>query len=183
VTRLDGIDTVAPARPKRSTRGPKFGSAAKYVQARPNRTKQNQAKLLGFAWFYSSESGLFNVLRQKNKKFLSPFSLPPGVSQARVRSGEWERYSTDSDSRKEIARPVRSRPGSDDAVQTHRAPGFPRTSASMSFVAHRDERMIERADVGRTGAAGGAPTRDRRPKEFGVGAFERALAFPQILLT
>ncbi len=35
----------------------------KQIQANPSRTKQIQIKLLGFIWFYSSESGLFNELR------------------------------------------------------------------------------------------------------------------------
>jgi hypothetical protein len=39
--------------------------AAEQRQAKPSLTKQNQAKLLGLAWFYSSESGLFNGLRRK----------------------------------------------------------------------------------------------------------------------
>src|SRR5208282_3876462 len=51
------------------------GSArrAKSDQAGPSTTKQFQAKLLGFIWFYSSESGLLNGLRRKKiNKFLSP---------------------------------------------------------------------------------------------------------------
>jgi hypothetical protein len=32
-------------------------------QANPRKTKQIQEKSLGFAWFYSSESGLFNGLQ------------------------------------------------------------------------------------------------------------------------
>jgi hypothetical protein len=35
------------------------------VQAKPDPTKLNQAKLLGFAWFCSSESGLFKGLRRE----------------------------------------------------------------------------------------------------------------------
>jgi hypothetical protein len=37
-------------------------------ELRPSKSKQNQGKLLGFPWFYSSESGLFKALRAKNKK-------------------------------------------------------------------------------------------------------------------
>jgi hypothetical protein len=40
--------------------------------------------LLGFAWSYSSESGLFNGLRRKKyEKFPSPFASPPAVAEAR----------------------------------------------------------------------------------------------------
>jgi hypothetical protein len=46
--------------------------AAKYRQAKPNPSKLIQIKLLGFAWSYSSESGLFNGLwRIQIKNFLS----------------------------------------------------------------------------------------------------------------
>jgi hypothetical protein len=41
-----------------------LGRAAKPIQINPNQSKQIQAKRLGFAWFYSSESGLFNGLRR-----------------------------------------------------------------------------------------------------------------------
>jgi hypothetical protein len=34
----------------------------------PSKSKQNQAKKLGFPWFYSSESGLFKGLRAKKQK-------------------------------------------------------------------------------------------------------------------
>jgi hypothetical protein len=52
---------------------------------------------------------------EKNKKIPLSLLLAAGRSRkARVRSGEWERYNADS--RKEITRLVRSRPGSDDAV-------------------------------------------------------------------
>jgi hypothetical protein len=37
-------------------------------------SKQNKIKLLGFPWFYSSESGLFKALRRIQIKF---FSLRP----------------------------------------------------------------------------------------------------------
>jgi hypothetical protein len=37
---------------------------AKPGQAKPSSAKQIQAKLLGFAWFYSSESGLINGLHR-----------------------------------------------------------------------------------------------------------------------
>jgi hypothetical protein len=39
--------------------------------ARPNYSKQIQAKLLGFAWFYSSGLGLFNGLQRFQIKILS----------------------------------------------------------------------------------------------------------------
>src|SRR5271168_3445951 len=57
--------------------------------------KQNQAKALGFAWFYSSESGLFNGLRRKkiknpfssilaHRRIASAFFRPVGIGIARV---------------------------------------------------------------------------------------------------
>jgi hypothetical protein len=58
----------------------------------PSGAKQNQAKLLGFAWLYSSESGLFNGLRRiQTKKSglvsgtvqnVASLSSPPGAAQA-----------------------------------------------------------------------------------------------------
>jgi hypothetical protein len=50
---------------KQAKREHGLGTAAKSVQATPSIAKQIQAKLLGFTWFYSSESGLFNGLRRK----------------------------------------------------------------------------------------------------------------------
>jgi hypothetical protein len=44
-------------------------------QITPSRKKQNQTRLLGFAWSCSSESGLFNSLRGKNRKNVPPFRL------------------------------------------------------------------------------------------------------------
>src|SRR5271157_3910926 len=52
---------------------------------------------------------------------------------------------------------------------------------STLLVAHRDHRMIERADVSRIGAAGRTPARDCRSEELGVGGFEGALALRQIV--
>ncbi len=46
-------------------RGRRLGSGPNWLQAKPSLAKQIQTKLLGFAWFYSSESGLFNGLRMK----------------------------------------------------------------------------------------------------------------------
>ena len=43
-------------------------------KSNPSRTKQNQAKLLGFVWFYSSESGLFNELRRIQIRNFCPAS-------------------------------------------------------------------------------------------------------------
>jgi hypothetical protein len=42
-----------------------FNQGANFVQTNPNKTKQNSLDFLGFPWFYSSESGLFNGLRAK----------------------------------------------------------------------------------------------------------------------
>jgi hypothetical protein len=51
--------------------------------------------LLGFIWSYSSELGHFNGLRRiQIEKFPSPAAWPPPSRKTRVRSGEWERYST-----------------------------------------------------------------------------------------
>jgi hypothetical protein len=41
-------------------------------QILPSQTKQNQTRMLGFAWFYSSESGLFSGLRREK---LNKFAL------------------------------------------------------------------------------------------------------------
>jgi hypothetical protein len=43
------------------------------AEGRASATKQIQEKRLGFAWFYSSESGLFNKLRRfQTKKSVAP---------------------------------------------------------------------------------------------------------------
>jgi hypothetical protein len=53
------------AEPKPARRQPKADMRRfKPGQANPNPAKQIQIKLLGFAWFYSSESGLINGLRR-----------------------------------------------------------------------------------------------------------------------
>ena len=44
---------------------PEGERSANKSQANPSRSKQIQAKMLGFVWFYSSEPGLFNGLRAK----------------------------------------------------------------------------------------------------------------------
>ena len=54
---------------------PGFGRAAKLFQAEPSLAKLIQAKLLGLAWFYSSNSGLINGLRRNPNKNFSPRSL------------------------------------------------------------------------------------------------------------
>jgi hypothetical protein len=41
-----------------------IGRRSKPGQAKPSSAKQIQTKLLGFAWFYSSESGLINGLQR-----------------------------------------------------------------------------------------------------------------------
>jgi hypothetical protein len=43
-------------------------------EIQPSPTKQNQIKMLGFTWFYSSESGLFNGLPPiPNKKIRASY--------------------------------------------------------------------------------------------------------------
>jgi hypothetical protein len=77
------------------------GGPPKQIQAKPNQTKSNQAKLLGFIWFYSSETGLFNGLqriqikksfslqhRVLNVTFVSLPALP--LSLPLRRPPEWE---------------------------------------------------------------------------------------------
>jgi hypothetical protein len=59
----------------RPTRDTAFGCAAKLFQAKPSPAKQIQIKLLGFAWFYSSELALFNGLRRFPNKNFSPAVL------------------------------------------------------------------------------------------------------------
>jgi hypothetical protein len=49
----------------RPCEAPGFNQSANSSQANPNKTKQNSLDFLGFAWFYSSESGLFNGLSAK----------------------------------------------------------------------------------------------------------------------
>jgi hypothetical protein len=50
--------------------------------------------LVGFAWFYSSESGLFNGLERRKIKSLS-FRLAQASRKRRARSGQQESYITD----------------------------------------------------------------------------------------
>src|SRR5271170_7383311 len=71
----------------------------------PSLAKQNEVKMLGFAWFYSSESGLFNGLRRKQiEKILSPHSPPRGsFPESRLNPATGHGYSTDLDFRKENA--------------------------------------------------------------------------------
>jgi hypothetical protein len=45
----------------------------KISQTKPSPAKQIQTKMLGFIWFYSSESGLFNRLQRFQIKNLSGF--------------------------------------------------------------------------------------------------------------
>jgi hypothetical protein len=54
---------LAPALAARRAREPPSLAASRL--GRPNKSKQNQAKLLGFTWFCLVESGLFNGLRVK----------------------------------------------------------------------------------------------------------------------
>jgi hypothetical protein len=72
---------------------------------RPNSPKQNQAipsKILGFAWFYSSDSGLFNGLRRKKYKKSFPLPRRPRTSsEGGFDSSGGKTYSIDSDFRKQ----------------------------------------------------------------------------------
>jgi hypothetical protein len=63
------------------------------VQIKPSKTKTKiEAKKLGFPWFYSSESGLFNGLRRiQIKKIWPPSQVVCKTSQAAFLSfsGRW----------------------------------------------------------------------------------------------
>jgi hypothetical protein len=60
--------------------GPPIQPAREFLA---NKSKQNQAKKLGFAWFYSSESGLFNGLRRiQIRKIASSVFGPRSVETA-----------------------------------------------------------------------------------------------------
>jgi hypothetical protein len=81
--------------------------AAALVKFPPSRTKQKPRKkalvFLGFAWFYSSESGLFNGLRRfQMKKFCWPQVTVAIVLATRDLSCRLEEHSTDSDFRQEM---------------------------------------------------------------------------------
>ena len=68
--------------PERSTRSPRSDR----TQTNPSPAKQIQAKLLGFVWFYSSESGLFNGLRRFQIKNLVPSNALRQMSQRHFHS-------------------------------------------------------------------------------------------------
>jgi hypothetical protein len=60
--------------------------------------------LLGFAWFYSSESGLFNGLRRKKQKNPQPFLLADvGLPSRGFEPAIGLKYNTTSDFRKEFS--------------------------------------------------------------------------------
>src|ERR1700722_11272080 len=66
-------------------RSPSRRSATKQNQAKPSQAKLNQAILLGFIWFYSSESGLFNGLQRIQIKISLPVSgVERGFSTGRL---------------------------------------------------------------------------------------------------
>ena len=101
------LDLSAPASRCSRNRCPEWGPAAKQIQAKPSPTKLNQAKQLGFIWFYSFESRLFNGLQRiqirirfpchtvaQPQQTCSPFSLS-GAGRRRVLSGDLTRYSTE----------------------------------------------------------------------------------------
>ncbi len=58
-----------------NTLQPGYDGAAKLSQAGPSPAKPIQIKLLGLAWFYSSDSGLINGLRRNPNKNFSPRSV------------------------------------------------------------------------------------------------------------
>jgi hypothetical protein len=63
-----------------------------YVQANPSQSKQKCLVLLGFAWFYSSEPGLFNGLpRKKQKNPLLPLFAERRRARRERESGAPER--------------------------------------------------------------------------------------------
>src|SRR5271169_3909645 len=89
--------------PEQGMQGRGFGRRR---QTAPSKTKQIQVKLLGFAWFYSSESGLFNGLQRfqiekagpvsrcvlaVSSAFFPFFSSPPGIPRSPARSGQCEK--------------------------------------------------------------------------------------------
>jgi hypothetical protein len=68
----------------------------------PSKTKQIQTKMLGFAWFYSSESGLFNGLQRfQIRNSLLPFP-PPSAAQGGGLSRRSGQGSVNSDFHKGI---------------------------------------------------------------------------------
>jgi hypothetical protein len=73
---------------------------------RPIPAKQIQAKALGFAWFYSSDSGLFNGLRRKKQKksSLSFLSVPRRIARREFDPRADKGIAQPSDFRKGIAR-------------------------------------------------------------------------------
>ena len=74
-----GVQIGQPERRPGGKIQPQVDLVCKQIQAEPNKSKQIQTKILGFIWFYSSESGLFNGLRAKKLKKVS--ASPTGCIQ------------------------------------------------------------------------------------------------------
>jgi hypothetical protein len=73
---LGGVSAMGVPNPsplgERAGLGKKYNLMAKLVQINPNKSKENQAKKLGFPWIPLAESGLFNALQRfQIKKFPS----------------------------------------------------------------------------------------------------------------
>jgi hypothetical protein len=60
-----GGRAAGPSAENRRRSGPAGPKIQPWHEIRPRKSKQNQAKKLGFRWICSSESGLFNGLRAK----------------------------------------------------------------------------------------------------------------------
>ncbi len=95
------------------------------VPTRPRKGFAADAKTLGFAWFYSSESGLFNGLQRfqiRNSLLacLLAAGCPARAQGLRVSNRRPDIDSTDSDFLKEFVRPAVRVPAhaSDDSVWT-----------------------------------------------------------------
>jgi hypothetical protein len=108
------------ARWDRRAQGNDLGPVAKPPQATVNKSKQMKAKLLGFAFIYFSESGLFNGLRRIQIKEIwarlklwrqMPYAgqssplWPPRVRETRLDPASGKTYITDSCFLKEISDP------------------------------------------------------------------------------
>jgi hypothetical protein len=70
------------------------GSAGQPNGPKQNRAKLIQIKLLGFAWFYSSESGLFNGYGKNKKNSLSFHLAAGGLARRGFDPASGKTYST-----------------------------------------------------------------------------------------
>jgi hypothetical protein len=74
----EGLSSIKHIRPQ------VYSAKSKLLQANPRPAKQVQAKMLGFIWVYSSESGLFNGLRRFQIK-ISPHTRLCGQALRKAR--------------------------------------------------------------------------------------------------